>query len=261
MRLLPFPPGSAETQFHPALWFHLCHQPLPFSRLFALLPELTAPPLTHRCACPPVCARVCERDGWRWGRFKMTKKTSLTLFVVMSEHSRLTVMTWNNVMPPSRPACSAFMGSLRCDWCVPSPPLYHRFLLLHFSARNCYALTTRDLRGALKRPGFSFLLFFLWFLSDRRRNVLRLTFFDFFLPCDSCTSEAMNSITAAQEKPARNPSKSNVSSIKWWRREGERKGGGGGWIWRRYHRNIIRATTPPHKPESLHAAHAKTQTR
>lgn len=112
----------------------------------------------------------------------------------------------------------------------PVTPVLHRFLLLKALTHRgpySYVLTTRDLQGgACGRPDPQpFFFFLLFFLSDRTLNVLHLTFCE-FLACDSCTSEAMNSITVAEEKAERNQSKSNVSSIKW-QRGGE--GSGGGW--------------------------------
>lgn len=137
----------------------------------------------------------------------------------------------------------------------PVTPVLHRFLLLkarthrtHYS----YVLTTRDLQGGVRTARSSVMFFFfLFFLPDRTLNVLHLTFCE-FLACDSCTSEAMNSITVAEETPERNQSKSNVSSIKWLRGGGG-SGGGGERILSRYHRNIISATLPPCLPR-------KTQT-
>lgn len=118
-RVLPFPQNQWRLQhdFHPVLWFHLCHQPLPFSSLFALRPELTAGSDSRLCVRACVYVRVCGMGVClKW------LKTSFTLCVVMSEHSRLTVISWNNVMPPTRPGLPGVYRSLWCDWCVPSPP-------------------------------------------------------------------------------------------------------------------------------------------
>lgn len=124
-------------------------------------------------------------------------------------------------------ACSAFIGACGVTDASrhPRPAPFPSSEGSHASrAPYSYVLTTRDLQGG-RADGQILSHVFFFFLSDRTLNVLHLTFCE-FLPCDSCTSEAMNSITVAEEKPERNQSKSNVSSIKW-RRGGE--GSGGGW--------------------------------
>lgn len=90
----------------------------------------------------------------------------------MSERSRLTVMKWNNVMPPARPACSAFIGA-----CCGTDASRHpqscagSFFLSFFSHRacNCYALTTRDLRGGARTNGQVLLPFYFYYFFPIER--------------------------------------------------------------------------------------------
>ena len=63
-------------------------------------------------------------DSQQYNLSKNRLLTSIKLCLVMLQYSRLMVMSWNNIMPPTRLACSTFMNACGVTDVVCHPGLH-----------------------------------------------------------------------------------------------------------------------------------------